>query len=58
MKAFSRKNRLLSLAPLPAEQWPEEMSDILQDLGEPLNIHSIMANHAALMRAWMPSAVS
>ena len=54
MKAFSRKNRLLSLAPLPAEQWPEEMSDILQDLGEPLNIHSIMANHAALMRAWMP----
>ena len=42
------------LAPLPPGQWPRELEDIRQFLGKPLNIHNIMAHHAALTRAWMP----
>ena len=42
------------LAPLPPTQWPAELDDIRRDLGKPLNIHNIMAHHAALTRAWMP----
>ena len=48
------KVKLDHLVPLPPELWPPEIGDILQELGNPLNIHSIMANHAALMMAWMP----
>ena len=43
-----------SLAPLPPAQWPPELEDIRRSLGMPLNIHNIMAHHAALTRAWMP----
>ena len=42
------------LAPLPPAKWPPELEDIRRDLGKPLNIHSIMAHHAELIRAWMP----
>ncbi len=42
------------LAPLPPAQWPQELEDIRRSLGKPLNIHNIMAHHAALTRAWMP----
>jgi len=42
------------LAPLPPTQWPAELVHIRRDLGKPLNIHNIMAHHAALTRAWMP----
>jgi len=42
------------LAPLPPAQWPPELDDIRRELGEPLNIHNIMAHHPALTRAWMP----
>jgi alkylhydroperoxidase family enzyme len=42
------------LAPLPPAQWPPELDDIRRELGNPLNIHNIMAHHAALTRAWMP----
>lgn len=42
------------LVPLSPEHWPPEMGGFLQQLGNPLNIHSIMANHTALMLAWMP----
>jgi len=42
------------LAPLPPGQWPPELEKIRQYLGKPLNIHNIMAHHAALTRAWMP----
>ena len=41
-------------APLPPAQWPPELDDIRRELGKPLNIHNIMAHHAALTRAWMP----
>jgi alkylhydroperoxidase family enzyme len=43
-----------SLAPLPPAQWSPELEDIRNSLGKPLNIHNIMAHHAALTRAWMP----
>jgi len=43
-----------TLAPLPPEQWPPELEDIRQGLGKPLNIHNIMAHHAAFTRAWIP----
>jgi len=39
---------------LPPAQWPLELDDIRRELGKPLNIHNIMAHHAALTRAWMP----
>jgi alkylhydroperoxidase family enzyme len=34
--------------------WPEALAPVLTELGNPLNIHNLMANHAALMNAWMP----
>jgi alkylhydroperoxidase family enzyme len=42
------------LAPLPPDQWPAELAEIRSNLGQPLNIHNLMAHHAALTRAWMP----
>jgi alkylhydroperoxidase family enzyme len=42
------------LAPLLPEQWPPELEDLRHGLGKPLNIHNIMAHHAALTRAWIP----
>ena len=44
-------SRLLPLRPV---KWPQELHEIRRDLGEPLNIHSIMAHHPDLLRAWMP----
>lgn len=42
------------LAPLPPDQWPAELTEIKNKLGQPLNIHNLMAHHVALTRAWMP----
>jgi len=42
------------LDPLRPGQWPPELDEILQSLGNPLNIHGIMAHHTALTLAWMP----
>ena len=42
------------LAPLPPSQWPPELEDIRRSLGNPLNIHNMMAHNAALTQAWMP----
>jgi len=42
------------LQPLPPDEWPAELGQIRQDLGQPLNIHSVMAHHAELLQAWMP----
>ena len=35
-------------------EWPDELEEIRNFLGKPLNIQSIMALHPALMTAWMP----
>ena len=42
------------LQPLPPDEWPAELEPIRQRLGQPLNIHSVMAHHAELLKAWMP----
>ncbi len=42
------------VAPLPPSQWPPELEKIRQNLGNPLNIHNMMAHNTALTRAWMP----
>ncbi len=42
------------LQPLPPDEWPAELGQIRQELGEPLNIHNVMAHHAELLQAWMP----
>ena len=41
-------------APLHPDQWPPELHEISQELGNPLNIHRIMAHSPSLMQAWMP----
>jgi alkylhydroperoxidase family enzyme len=42
------------LKPLSPDEWPAELAEIRQRLGQPLNIHSVMAHHAELLQAWMP----
>jgi 4-carboxymuconolactone decarboxylase len=42
------------LAPLPPDNWPAELAEIKRSLGQPLNIHKLMAHNTALTRAWMP----
>ena len=42
------------LTPLPPEQWPEEIQHIARQLGDPLNIHRIIAHNPALMEAYTP----
>ncbi len=43
-----------NLQPLVPEHWPTALRDIRNSLGNPLNIHNIMAHHPDLMKAWMP----
>lgn len=42
------------MKPLSLNDWPDELEGIRKFLRKPLNIHSIMAHHPALMTAWMP----
>ena len=42
------------LKPRSPDEWPAELAEIRQRLGQPLNIHSVMAHHAELLQAWMP----
>jgi 4-carboxymuconolactone decarboxylase len=42
------------LPPLKPANWPSVLDRIKQGLVEPLNIHSIMAHHPDLLKAWMP----
>ena len=42
------------MKPLIPDNWPDELKEIHCFLGKPLNVHSIMAHHPALMKAWMP----
>ncbi len=41
------------LAPLPPEEWSDELAEIHNRLGSPLNIHNMMAHHPDLTLAWM-----
>lgn len=41
------------VAPLPPADWDPALAPILKDMkGRPLNVHSLMANHPALLQAW------
>jgi len=42
------------MKPLKPDNWPDELEEIRSFLGNPLNVHSMMAHHPALMNAWMP----
>ncbi len=42
------------MQPLKPDNWPDELDEIRSFLGNPLNIHSMMANHPELLQAWMP----
>ena len=41
-------------APLHPDQWPPELDEISHKLGNPLNIHRLMAHNPSLTQAWMP----
>ena len=41
------------VAPLPPAAWDASLSHILEDMkGVPLHVHSLMAHHPTLLRAW------
>ena len=41
------------MRPLPLPDWDESLEHVLGDMnGQPLNIHSLMANHPDLLNAW------
>ena len=41
------------MQPLPLQEWDESLSGVLDDMsGQPLNVHSLMANHPQLLNAW------
>jgi len=42
------------LGPLPPDEWADELAAIKEGLGTPLNVHRVLANHPALLQAWMP----
>ena len=41
------------LKPLAPEMWDETLRNVLEQLGRPPNLHATMANHPALLKAWM-----
>ncbi|MFK7804493.1 MAG: carboxymuconolactone decarboxylase family protein [Anaerolineae bacterium] len=47
-----KRNELLS--PLPAADWDESIQHIAQRLGDPLNIHKMIAHNPVLMEAYTP----
>lgn len=42
------------LTPLPTDEWDESIQHIAERLGEPLNIHKIIAHNPVLMQAYTP----
>ncbi len=41
------------MKPLPLDQWDESLEHVIDDMaGDPLNVHSLMANHPDLLNAW------
>ena len=39
--------------PLPPQAWSEILQSVRHDLGEPANIHGVMAHHPELLSSWM-----
>lgn len=43
----------LRVTPLPISEWDAPLTHIIDDMdGRPLNVHSLMANHPSLLKAW------
>jgi 4-carboxymuconolactone decarboxylase len=41
------------MKPVPPQEWDTSLQHVIDDMdGRPLNIHSLMANHPALLNAW------
>ncbi len=41
------------MKPVPLQDWDESLHHVVDDMnGRPLNIHSLMANHPPLLKAW------
>ena len=41
------------MKPLPLDQWDPSLQPVIDDMnGTPINVHSLMANHPALLNAW------
>ena len=43
----------IKVTPLPIAEWDTSLSHVIKDMkGQPLNVHSLMANHPELLKAW------
>ena len=43
----------LEVTPLPPADWDRSLKPIIEDMkGRPLNVHSLMAHHPTLLKAW------
>lgn len=41
------------MKPVPMQDWDSSLQHVIDDMhGRPINIHSLMANHPALLNAW------
>lgn len=41
------------MKPLPVEEWDSSLQHVIDDMhGYPIHVHSLMANHPALLNAW------
>ncbi len=46
-------DKSLQVLPLPVPDWDPSLSKIVEDMhGAPINVHGLMANHPALLKAW------
>ena len=42
-----------TVQPVPVNEWDKSLQTVLADMnGRPLNVHSLMAHHPALLKAW------
>ncbi|MEM7443426.1 MAG: carboxymuconolactone decarboxylase family protein [Pseudomonadota bacterium] len=49
----SIKSDAVNLAPVPIADWDPSLAHIVEDMnGAPFNVHSLMANHPDLLKAW------
>jgi 4-carboxymuconolactone decarboxylase len=41
------------VTPVPVSDWDTSLSHVIEDMkGQPLNVHSLMANHPELLKSW------
>lgn len=42
----------MTLSPIPDEQWPRDIQDMLSGFAGKLNVYRVMAHHPGLLRSW------